>query len=62
MGLDYAGIDFGLARDGSVLLFEANATMNVFPPDADPKWDYRRPAIEKALEAARKMVLSRAGA
>ena len=56
MGLDYAGIDFGLARDGSVLLFEANATMNVFPPAPDPKWDYRRPAIEKALAAARGLV------
>lgn len=61
MGLDYAGIDFGLARDGSVLLFEANATMNVFPPAPDPIWDYRRPAIEKALDAARNMVFSRAG-
>ncbi len=61
LGLDYAGIDFGLARDGSVLLFEANATMNVFPPPADAIWDYRRPAIEAALDAARKMVLFRAG-
>ncbi len=59
MGLDYAGVDFGLARDGSVLLFEANATMNVFPPAPDPKWDYRRPAIEKALEAARSMLACR---
>src|ERR1700733_12445712 len=38
LGLEYAGVDFALARDGSVLLFEANATMAVFPPDPDPIW------------------------
>ncbi|MGH6739367.1 MAG: tetratricopeptide repeat protein, partial [Bradyrhizobium sp.] len=27
LGLDYAGIDFGLAANGDLLLFEANATM-----------------------------------
>ncbi len=58
--LDYAGIDFGLAPDGRVLLFEANATMVVNPPDPDPIWDYRRPAIARALDAAKRMVLARA--
>ncbi len=29
LGLDYAGIDFGLSASGEVLLFEANATMTV---------------------------------
>ena len=28
MGLDFFGVDFGIAPDGRVLLFEANATMN----------------------------------
>ena len=56
LGLDYAGIDFALAADGSVLLFEANATMVVFPPGADPIWDYRRGAIETVLEAARRLL------
>jgi hypothetical protein len=32
LGLDYAGIDFGLRADGSILLFEANATMVIAPP------------------------------
>jgi tetratricopeptide (TPR) repeat protein len=54
--LDYAGIDFGLAPDGSVILFEANATMVVVPPPADPIWDYRRPAIDAVLVAARRLV------
>ena len=67
LGLDYAGIDFALAPDGSVLLFEANGTMAIIPPGADPKWvyigntdagadpiwAYRRPAVEAALAAAR---------
>ncbi len=62
LGLDFGGVDFGHAPDGALLLFEANATMNVFPPDGDPKWDYRRPAVETILRAARDMTKSRAGA
>ena len=61
LGLDYGGIDFALDRDGSVLLFEANATMSILPPGPDPRWDYRRGAIKRALEAARQMVMRRAG-
>jgi hypothetical protein len=61
MGLQYAGIDFALSPDGSVLLFEANATMVVFPPNPDPMWDYRRRAIDTVLEAATRMLLRHAG-
>jgi hypothetical protein len=53
LGLDYGGIDFGLTPDGSLLLFEANATMAIIPLDRDPVWDYRRPAVTAALTAAR---------
>jgi hypothetical protein len=60
LGLEYAGIDFALAADGSVLLFEANATMIVFPPGPDAIWDYRRRAISEVLEAATRMLLRRA--
>lgn len=60
LGLDYGGIDFALAPDGRVLLFEANAAMVVNPPDPDPIWDYRRSAIDRALDAARRMVQKRA--
>ncbi len=60
LGLDYAGVDFGMDLKGRLLLFEANATMTITPPDADPIWDYRRAPITRALEAARTMVRARA--
>ncbi len=60
LGLDYGGADFALGPKGEVLLFEANATMNIIPPDASAQWDYRRPAIEAATAAARTMLVSRA--
>jgi hypothetical protein len=56
LDLEYAGADFALSSDGSVLLFEANATMVVFPPGPEPVWDYRRAAIDAALQAARRML------
>ncbi len=59
LGLDYAGVDFALSPEGDVLLFEANATMVVNPPDADPRWDYRRPAVENILAATRDLLLKR---
>jgi hypothetical protein len=60
LGLDFGGIDFGLAPDGSLLLFEANAAMAVIPPDPDPIWNYRRPAVAAAIGAARRMLTRRA--
>jgi len=61
LGLDYGGIDFGLNRQGEVLLFEANATMVVEQPDPDPRWDYRRAAVERIHAAVRRMLLRNAG-
>ena len=60
LGLDYAGIDFGLSPDGDVLLFEANATMVVNPPEPDERWAYRRPAVERIFGAVRRMLLGKA--
>ena len=56
LGLDYGGIDFGLSAQGEVLLFEANATMVVNPPEPGAQWDYRRPAVARVLAAARGML------
>jgi len=54
LGLDYAGIDFGLSPSGEILFFEANATMVVNPPEPGGKWAYRRPAVERIFTAVRK--------
>ncbi len=59
LGLDYAGIDFGLGRNGDLLLFEANATMVVTPPDPDERWAYRRSAITRILDAVVAMILQK---
>jgi glutathione synthase/RimK-type ligase-like ATP-grasp enzyme len=56
LGLDYAGIDFALNKDGSIALFEANATMVINPVGPESLWDYRREAIDNALAATRNLV------
>ena len=56
LGLDYAGIDFGLSANGDILLFEANATMVVNPPEPGERWAYRRPAVERIFAAVRAML------
>jgi glutathione synthase/RimK-type ligase-like ATP-grasp enzyme len=60
IGLDYFGVDFALAPDGSVLVFEANATMVAIAPPPEPIWDYRRRPVADVLEAAKRLALSRA--
>ncbi|MFZ3342344.1 MAG: pyridoxal-dependent decarboxylase [Terriglobales bacterium] len=60
LGLDYGGVDFGLNAHGDVLLFEANATMVVNPPEPDERWKYRRPAYLRIHAAVKKMLLERA--
>lgn len=62
LGLDYGGIDFGLNERGEILLFEANATMAVYRPDANTQWDYRRAAIERIYEAVHRLLIARARA
>jgi hypothetical protein len=60
LALDYAGVDFGLDRDGNLLLFEANATMVVARPGNEDHWAYRRSAIDRAIDAAVNMIRRRA--
>jgi len=61
LGLDYAGIDFGLSAAGEILLYEANATMVVPPPAPEKKWEYRRPAFERIEAAVRDMLMRSSG-
>jgi hypothetical protein len=61
LGLDYGGIDFGIGPGGEVLVFEANATMVVNPPEPAVIWDYRREPVRRVLDAVRRMLLHRAG-
>ena len=59
LGLDYAGIDFGLGPDGDLLLFEANATMVISPPTSDERWAYRRTAVSTILDAVVAMIMQK---
>jgi hypothetical protein len=59
LGLEYAGIDFGIDRAGRVVVFEANATMIVLPPAAEGIWDYRRAPVERIITAVRAMLIAR---
>ncbi len=61
LGLDYAGIDFGVGPNGDILFFEANATMVVQHPDKDEIWDYRRSAVDRIHAAVHQMLMGRAG-
>ena len=57
LALDYAGIDFSINPDGEILLFEANATMKIVPPPPGDAHNDRRVAAERALAAARELIL-----
>ncbi len=59
LGLDYAGIDFGLNAKGEVLVFEANATMVVNMPEAGELWSYRLPACKRIFSAVHRMLMER---
>lgn len=51
MRLDFFGADLALREDGSVILFEANPTMNFFPFSDDPQFAPLEIARERAAEA-----------
>jgi Flp pilus assembly protein TadD len=57
LGLDYGGIDFGRDAAGNIVLYEANATMAVFPPPPDEHYAYRREPIGRVIAAMRKLVV-----
>jgi glutathione synthase/RimK-type ligase-like ATP-grasp enzyme len=60
LGLDYGGVDFGIDAAGNVIVFEANATMAVYPPPSGAQWAYRQPAYEAVIAAVRALIVARA--
>lgn len=61
LGLDYAGIDFGLNVAGDVVFFEANAAMTVYMPPDDERSAYRVAPVKRILAEARAMIFNRIG-
>jgi tetratricopeptide (TPR) repeat protein len=59
LGLDYGGVDFALDAEARLVVFEANATMTIVPPDLDPRWDYRREPLARINAAAQAMLVAR---
>ncbi len=57
LGLEYAGIDFGIDPDGNVLLFEANATMVIPSRETNQDLAYRVPYQQHVIEAVRDMLV-----
>jgi Tfp pilus assembly protein PilF/glutathione synthase/RimK-type ligase-like ATP-grasp enzyme len=60
LGLDYGGVDFGIDAAGNVIVFEANATMAVYPPPSGAQWAYRKPAYKAVIAAVRALIVARA--
>ena len=50
LDLDYAGIDFTILPDGSLLVFEANATMLVHD-EKQPEYAYKNPYVHRIVDA-----------
>ena len=48
LGLDYGGIDFSMTADGTLFVYEANATMGFIEPPVHATQEYRRPAMQRA--------------
>ncbi|MDH2910319.1 MAG: tetratricopeptide repeat protein [Candidatus Eremiobacteraeota bacterium] len=58
LGLDYGGIDFTIDAEGVVVLFEANATMNLFAPGPDAAPERTR-AFETVRAAVSALLVAR---
>jgi hypothetical protein len=59
--LDYCGMDFTVRPDGTVLVFEANATMLVHPERPGTKLAFKNGAVQRIIEAVRALIALRLG-
>lgn len=57
--LDYFGVDFAVAPDGQLLIFEINATMNFFPFPEDPRFLYLQTSLNHAVRAMTQLLQER---
>jgi hypothetical protein len=62
LGLDYFGMDFGIDRQGQVVLFEANPTMSFFPLVVHPRFSFRDGLRAPAMAAFWTMLFPDGGA
>jgi hypothetical protein len=62
LDLDFCGIDFSIARDERVVVFEANATMLIHPESADGPLAFKNVAVQRIVDAMRRHVEGSNGA
>jgi hypothetical protein len=60
LDLDYAGADFSVLADGSVLVFEANPTMLVHPERENGPFGYKNRYVAAIVDAFGRMIVARA--
>ena len=60
LGLDYAGIDFGLSAERRDSALRGKRHHGGQSTGAGEKWAYRRPAVERIFAAVRRMLVTRA--
>jgi hypothetical protein len=60
LDLDYAGADFSVLADGSVLVFEANPTMLVHPERENGPFAHKNRYVAAIVDAFGRMILARA--
>jgi len=61
VGLDYCGLDCAILEDGSIVVFECNATMNFSPNFRNQATQHNKAALPRFLDALQKMILTKAG-
>ena len=62
IGLEFCGLDCCLMEDGSVVVFECNATMNFNPDLFDaPGTQHNRSCLPRALSAMRRLIEAKTG-
>lgn len=60
LDLEYVGIDFSIAPDGTLVVFEADAAMLVHDEDPHDLFSYKRPHVARIREALHALILRRA--